>query len=138
MIEWDDNYSVNVSIIDEQHKKLIDIINKAITAKQHNGRPEDISEILYGMTIYAYEHFKTEEAYMKKFECPEYESHKNEHSDFYIKTLVFNNRETKDDNQITDDILEYLQQWLVGHIQIRDKEYTDCFTKNGKVAKSGK
>jgi hemerythrin len=36
MIEWDDKYSVGVSVIDKQHKKLIDIINKAITAKQHN------------------------------------------------------------------------------------------------------
>ncbi len=131
MIEWDDKYSVNVSIIDEQHKKLIDIINKAITAKQHNNNPEEISEILYDMTIYAQEHFKTEEAYMKKFEYPEYQSHKNEHTDFYIKTLVYSNRETKGDSQITDDILEYLQQWLVGHIQITDKKYTDCFNKNG-------
>jgi hemerythrin len=131
MIEWDDNYSVNVSIIDEQHKKLIDIINKAITAKRHNDRPEEISEILYDMTVYAYEHFKIEEAYMKKYEYPEYEFHKNEHTGFYIKTLVYNNREYKGDNQITDDILEYLQQWLVGHIQITDKKYTDCFNKNG-------
>ncbi len=131
MIEWYDNYNVGVSIIDEQHKKLIDIINKATTAKRHNNSPEEISEILYDMTIYAQEHFKTEEAYMRKFEYPEYESHKYEHIDFYIKTLVFGNRESKGDNQITDDILEYLQQWLVGHIQITDKKYSDCFNKNG-------
>ena len=130
MIKWEDKYSVNVSIIDEQHKKLIDIINKAITAKQHNN-PEALSEILYDMTIYAQEHFKTEEAYMKEFEYPEYQSHKNEHTDFCIKALVYGNRETKGDYQITDDILEYLQQWLVGHIQITDKKYTDCFNKNG-------
>ncbi len=131
MIEWDDNYSVNVSIIDEQHKELIDIINKVIAAKQHNNNPEEVSEILYDMTIYAQEHFKTEEIYMKKFEYPEYQSHKNEHNDFSIKALVYGNRETKGDYQITDDILEYLQLWLVGHIQVTDKKYTDYLNKNG-------
>ena len=30
MIEWDVKYSVGVSIIDGEHKKFIDIINKAI------------------------------------------------------------------------------------------------------------
>ena len=33
MIEWNDKYSVNISLIDEQHKKLFEIINKAIVAK---------------------------------------------------------------------------------------------------------
>ncbi len=131
MIEWDDKYSVGVSIIDKQHKKLIDIINKAITAKQHNNNPEELSEILYDITIYAFEHFNTEEAYMKKFEYPEYQFHKKGHSDFYIKTLAYSNRGIKGDCQITDDILEYLQQWLVGHIQVTDKEYIKCFRKNG-------
>ena len=46
MIEWNDKFSVNVSIIDEEHKKLIDIINKAFVAKQHGSNPEEILEIL--------------------------------------------------------------------------------------------
>ncbi len=33
MIEWNDKYNVNISLIDEQHKKLFEIINKAFIAK---------------------------------------------------------------------------------------------------------
>jgi hemerythrin len=33
MIEWNDKYNVNISLIDEQHKKFIEIIDKAIIAK---------------------------------------------------------------------------------------------------------
>jgi hemerythrin len=36
MIEWNDKYSVNISLIDEQHKKLFKIINKAIIANKHS------------------------------------------------------------------------------------------------------
>ncbi len=49
MIEWDDKYSVNISIIDEDHKTFIDIINKAIVAKQHNNNPEELFGIFNEM-----------------------------------------------------------------------------------------
>ena len=129
MIEWDDNYSMNISIIDKQHKELIDIINKAIAAKQHRNNPEEISEIIYDMTIYAQEHFKTEEAYMEKFNYPEYQYHKQEHLNFSTTTLVYGNRENKGGFRVVNEILEFLQQWLVHHIQETDKAYTDFLNK---------
>ena len=36
MIEWNDKYSLNISLIDEQHKKLVEIINKTIIAEKHS------------------------------------------------------------------------------------------------------
>jgi hemerythrin len=132
MIEWEDKYSVNVSIIDKEHKKLIDIINNAIVAKQYNNIPDgEVLEILAEMCEYALEHFATEETYMKKFNYPEYQSHLEEHHNFSLKAVDYCNRVVKDDYQIMDDLLEYLQQWLVHHIQEIDKKYTDCFNKNG-------
>jgi hemerythrin len=49
MIKWDDKYSVGISMIDEEHKKLISIFNKAVSAKEHNDNPEEIKEILSGL-----------------------------------------------------------------------------------------
>ena len=46
MLEWNDKYSVNISLIDEQHKKLFDIINKAIIAKKHSKVAKDVLRIL--------------------------------------------------------------------------------------------
>ena len=43
MVEWDDKYSVNISIIDEEHKKLIGIMNDAIVAKQHSNNLKEIT-----------------------------------------------------------------------------------------------
>jgi hemerythrin len=131
MIEWNEKYSVNVSEIDEEHKKLIEIINKVIVARQHNNDPKEVSEILGEIARFALNHFKTEETYMIKFEYPEFKSHKKEHHDFSMKAVDYCNRVIKGDYQITDDLLEYLQQWLVQHIQETDKKYTNCFNKNG-------
>ncbi len=88
MLEWDDKYSVGISIIDEEHKKLFGILNKVIVAKEHNGTPEELWEVLSEMTNYAHTHFRTEETYMKEFNYPEYQDHKEEHRGFSSKIFA--------------------------------------------------
>lgn len=83
------------------------------------------------MTKYALNHFATEDTNMIKFNFPEYQSHRNEHLDFTDKTVAIINKVIKGDYKVANKILEYLKWWLVNHIQVTDKKYIDCFTKNG-------
>ncbi len=46
MFEWNEKYSVNISIIDEEHKELIRIMNEAIVARQHRNDLERNIEII--------------------------------------------------------------------------------------------
>ncbi len=131
MIKWDDKYSVGISMIDEEHKKFIDIINKAAYVQQYDDSPRAISEMLVEITAYALTHFKTEETYMINFKYYDYKSHKDEHNNFskiisnYCKKLIGG------EFKIIDEILEHLKQWLVNHIQVTDKKYVVCFNENG-------
>ncbi len=135
MIKWDDQYCVGISIIDEEHKKLIGILNKAIFTKENNGDPEELREelreVLREMTNYALTHFKTEETYMKEFNYIEYQDHKEEHRFFSTETIAYIDKVIKGDYQIANEIIEYLKWWLVNHIQVTDKEYVVCFNENG-------
>ncbi len=131
MIEWEEKYSVGISVIDEEHKTLIGILNKAIFVKEHNDKPEGIKDVLSEMVEYYQKHFSTEEAYMIQFNYPEFQIHKNEHLDFTNKTIVTLNKVIKGECHVTSEILEFLKQWLVNHIQGTDTKYIDCFKKNG-------
>ncbi len=131
MIEWTDKFSVNVSIIDEEHKKLIDILNKVIIANEHNDNIEETKDILNDMIKYTSMHFLTEETYMLKSKFPECQSHRNEHLDFTNKTIMSYHDLISGDNQIANKVLYYLKQWFVNHIQVTDKKYIDCFKNNG-------
>ncbi len=131
MIEWEDKFSLGISIIDEEHKKLIGILNKAILAKEHNVNSEEIKEVLREMNDYTLTHFTTEEAYMKAFNYPEYQDHKEEHRVFSTEIIAYTYKVIKGDYQIVNEIIEYLKQWLINHIQVTDKKYIDCFKKNG-------
>ena len=131
MIKWNDKYSVGISIIDGEYKEFIDIINKVIVAKEHNDKPEEVREVLYEMIKYAINHFAIEETRMIKFNFPEYQSHRNEHLDFTDKTISSNNKLVRGYYQIANELLEYLKQWFINHIQVTDRKYIDCFKKNG-------
>ena len=131
MIKWDDKYSLGLSIVDEEHKKFFGILNKAILAKEHNVNPAETREVLREMTNYALTHFKTEDSYMKVFNYPYYQDHKEEHRDFYIETIAYLDKLIKGNYQIVHEILEYLKWWLINHIQGTDKKFVDYCKENG-------
>ncbi len=131
MIEWDDKYSVGISTIDEEHKQLIGIINKAIAARQHIDNSKEITEILNEMTNYAQTHFALEEAYMVRFNYPDYEHHRKEHQGFSIETMAFLDSASKGDSKLVCEILEHLKKWLVHHVQGTDRKYVHCFKEHG-------
>ncbi len=131
MVKWNDKYSVGISVIDDEHKGFIDIINKIIAAKKHNDKPEEVREVLYEMIKYALNHFATEETYMIKFNFPGYQLHRNEHLDFADKAVANINKVINGDYQVANEILEYLKQWVLNHIQETDRKYIDRFNENG-------
>ncbi len=131
MIEWNEEHSVGISIIDEEHKRFIDIINEIIVAKQHDDNPVKIEKMLNELIDYAWNHFRTEESYMIEFNYPKYQYHKEEHLGFVDRINSYCSRVKNGDFQIANEILEYLKQWLVRHIQGTDKQYIECFVRNG-------
>jgi len=133
MIEWSDKYSVGISKIDEEHKKLIGIINKAVAARRHKDNSREILGILREMSDFAQTHFATEETYMLESGYSDYEQHKKEHRDFTIETIAFLDDAGKGDSKLVYEILEHLKVWFVSHIQGTDRGYIDCFKKHGLV-----
>ncbi len=131
MIKWDDHYSVNISLIDEQHKKLFELINKVRMVENFSNNLISALETLDQMKEYAREHFEIEEYFMKVCNFPELESHRNEHIDFANTIIDYKNRVVFGDYQIINEILEYIVEWVDNHIQVTDKKYIDCFKKYG-------
>jgi hemerythrin len=130
-IKWNNKYCVGISIIDEQHKKLFGFLNKTLHAMEHSDDKEELKDVLEEMIKYAREHFATEEDYMMEFMYPEFQYHKEEHHNFANKTIAYYDSLVNGDYPISNELIEYLKQWLVNHIQLCDRRYIDCFKKNG-------
>lgn len=130
-ITWNDSFSVKVLAIDQQHKKLVDMINE-LTDAMRSGKGRDIlNKIISGLILYTGTHFKTEEKYFDQFDYPEAEIHKKEHEAFVLKVLEFKKGFEKGDLNLTVEIMDFLSDWLQNHIKGSDKKYSQFFNDHG-------
>ena len=79
LIMWTDKLSVGIDLFDEEHKQLINFINKLNNALLINSTQRTMEEILVGLVNYTNIHFKHEEEAMLNYDYPDYVKHKKEH-----------------------------------------------------------
>lgn len=131
LITWSDKYSVNIKEIDEQHKKLVGMINELHDAMMHAKGKEASLAIINKMADYTKYHFSTEEKYMKQFGYPDYNAHKLSHEKFIEQVFEFKKGYEDGKTGLSYDLLNFLKNWLVTHIQSSDKKYTVLFNEKG-------
>lgn len=130
-IAWQNIFSVNIKEIDEQHKKLIDIINELYDSMKIGKGKEILENTLDKMIKYAQTHFTKEEEYMTDYKYPEYKAHKGEHKKFVKKVLTFQKDFKGDKLALSSDVMEFLRNWLINHIMETDKKYAPFFNEKG-------
>ncbi len=70
LIIWDKALSVGVNEMDDQHKKLIEIINNLFEAMKIGMGRETLNYVFSGLIDYAKKHFFDEKELMKKYSFP--------------------------------------------------------------------
>lgn len=131
VIKWSSELSVRVAEIDQQHQKLIDMINDLNDAMSKGKGKEITAKIIEGLLSYTATHFALEEKYFTLYGYPEAGIHKIEHKNFVKKVTEFKDSFNKGAVLLTFDIITFLKDWLVKHIQGTDKKYTKFFNEKG-------
>ncbi|MDH5680221.1 MAG: bacteriohemerythrin, partial [Spirochaetota bacterium] len=131
VLVWDASFSVKVKSIDEQHMKLIAIINDLYYSVQQGDSSKRLGEILDSLLSYSDKHFSHEEKIMKDHGYPGLPIQKIEHEAFKEKVRYFLGSHSNNGHLITGDLIVYLQEWLANHIQVVDQEYADFLSEKG-------
>jgi hemerythrin-like metal-binding protein len=133
IITWEKDYSVGVAELDEQHKKLIAIINNLFSLYAENKFSDvDVEPIFQELTDYADQHFTTEEYYFKLYNYDKKDAHIALHNAYRKKLEELKNFYDKNTNADTlFAINNFLNDWWIWHINHVDKEYTAYFNANG-------
>lgn len=130
-IDWNNEFSVGVKEMDDQHKKLIGMINRLIKEQKTLTNPQTIAELLTEMTDYAEVHFRAEEYLMAEYGYPEKDKQEQQHKAFIDKTIAFYSATDLGPNILSTALLDYLRIWLVEHILKQDMKYKDFFKSKG-------
>lgn len=132
-IEWQDKYSVKVEEIDNQHKELVETIDKLFQILGIDKDEKKLLDIFLKLEKYAVDHFETEEKYFKKFKYDGAEEHIQEHESFKKKVLEIKDKylQNKKSGVISFELADFLEDWLLDHLVTMDQKYVECFQKNG-------
>ena len=130
-VQWRDEYSVGIERIDNDHKKLIQLINDLETAVHYNAGDEFERQALEELIAYTQTHFTLEEELMKEHGYPDFEAHKGQHDQMISNVEVFLRDYEEKGHKVLGDIAEHLKLWLIQHINGTDQKYAPYLHSKG-------
>jgi hemerythrin len=125
------NGSVNITEIDKQHKKLIELINDLHDAMRVGQGKAVLEKTLNELVSYTKTHFGYEESLMQQFGYSNIIEHKGEHDRLTAKVVEMQKQYHDGKLVITMEVMGFLKQWLNVHILDNDKKYTSFFNAKG-------
>lgn len=127
-----DKYRTGIELVDDEHKRLFEIIREAndlIHAELLHDKYDEIMRILGELKDYTEVHFQDEEAYMERIHYSELESQRRAHAAFIERLVDITMAELDDiDNsqqEYLNGLIDFLLAWLSNHILKMDKKIGD-------------
>ncbi len=121
---WDKNFETHIELIDEQHKRLVDLLNRLAAHLANRSHPVTLNNIYEQLSDYAEYHFKSEEAIWNQYLAndPWLIEHEKSHNSFIAQIEALKKEEQeKPLDDVMQDIVSFLSKWLAYHILDSDK-----------------
>lgn len=132
LVTWNDSLSVGVPSIDDQHKKLVSLLNQLHDGMMSGKGKVILGGVLQGLIEYTTVHFKYEEDLFARTGYPESEAHKKEHADLVRSVKEIRQKyETAGPSALTISVMSFLKSWLTSHIQGADRKYSAHLVSKG-------
>jgi hemerythrin len=120
-LEWTADLETGIQVIDKQHRRIVDYINKLYHAQQYDSR-EEISDVLDELVDYTLSHFAFEESLMEDAGYTYVNAHKKVHQ-LFIRRVGDYQQRFKLGEEIAEELLHTLRAWLINHIKNDDQDY---------------
>ncbi|MCL4538230.1 MAG: bacteriohemerythrin [Bacteroidetes bacterium] len=131
LLEWNQDYSVNVSQMDEQHRHLISMINRLYESISNGIGDEAVKPVLDELLDYTAYHFISEEKLLEKHGYYGLRQQKKEHETLTWRVLDLRSRYEAGDEVKPMEMLGFLTDWLKNHLLGSDKEYGAFLNSKG-------
>ena len=123
MYRFTEDCLTGIETIDEEHRRLFQLINESIELLKENGASKVIvKNLLKELREYAGTHFAHEEAYMEQIKDLELPRQRKEHAQFVVKVDSYKIADLTEEEsgQAAQELLSFMAKWLYRHILSSD------------------
>lgn len=131
LMTWTENYSVGIKSIDAQHQKLISMVNELQDAMLAGKANDHVGRILDNLVQYTVTHFAYEEKLFAQHGYKEAAPHKAEHDKLTKQVADFQAQFKSGQARLSAQLMNFLRDWLNGHILGTDKKYSAHLVSKG-------
>lgn len=132
---WDDDYSVGIEKIDQQHRHFFEIANQLLDMiSKESIHKEEFESIILELERYAFYHLETEEQYFAEYKFPDAPIHIAAHDQYRetVRNLVERSRDPQAHiKTLAEECAMFSAKWLIKHIQVMDKQFAPFFLEKG-------
>lgn len=126
-IEWKTEYEIDVEEIDEQHQRLVEILNDFHHAMSSGSGKEEVGETIEELENYVDYHFGSERDLAENcgfsHDCRScHSSHQQAHKEFAEQVADLRKLHENDDATVHIKTLRFLRTWLQEHIGGMDQQ----------------
>ncbi|MCM5553919.1 bacteriohemerythrin [Pleomorphomonas sp. NRK KF1] len=124
IMEWNEKLSVGVASLDNDHKKLVALVNELYDAIQAGKGADKLGPVLDSLISYTVFHFQNEEKFFAQTGYPASAAHKQEHEALTKQAVAIQTKfKSGAAGTLTLEVMNFLRNWLINHIQGSDKKY---------------
>jgi hemerythrin len=131
LVEWDGSLILEVQQIDEHHEHLVSILNDCYSALMRHNHQQELLTIINELRDYTHYHFETERNLMEELAYPGKDHHLAAHETFTGSIAQFRERLQNGESLLAMELLNFLKEWLVDHIQKTDRALAGFLQKHG-------
>lgn len=132
LVVWSEKLSVGVRSIDDQHKKLVTLVNQLHDGMIAGKGKEVVGPVLKGLIDYTATHFKYEEDIFARIGYGDAAAHKKEHDDLVRRVKEIQQvYDQKGPSVLTIQVMNFLKEWLTAHILGSDQKYAPFLLSKG-------
>lgn len=123
IIDWSPEFSVGIAEVDEQHKKLVKLVNSLFEAMSGGTTQQVVGPVLDELVNYTAYHFATEESLFAQHHYPDAALHIAKHRDLTKQAKDLQAAWAAGKTTLSVKVAFFLRDWLQNHIQKEDKAY---------------
>ena len=130
-MDWSDRFALGIDLIDQQHQVLFRLIDQLAKAIQDDTSADELKQIFDKLNEYTLTHFAAEESLMARYGYTGDHEHQENHRALAHSLAQLVERAKTGEPLVSLQTMNFLRQWLYGHIDDVDRQFADFLKAKG-------